>query len=255
MRDTADLVLLTGAADETGEPADTAEPAEAAEQAGTGKPAEPQPSSAGPDPVCSANVAPTDRARVLLSVGGRLVLRRHVWGLIPPWAKGPEGAARMINARVETVAGKPSYRRAVRTARCLLPADGWYEWRAGAQGRQPHLVQRCDGHPLWLAGVWARWHPPGGGAPIASAAVLTGPAPPELAWLHDRAPLVVADSFFSRWLDADGSDPQPVLDTLAAAGYPPLHWHPVSRELGQVRVKGAQLMRPTADEPVTAALF
>jgi putative SOS response-associated peptidase YedK len=248
MRDTADLVLLTGAVDETGEP----DPA--AESSSGNDPA------AAKDPVLSANIAPTDRARVLLEADGRLVIRRHTWGLIPPWSKGPQGAARMINARIETVADKPSYRRAIRTARCLLPADGWYEWRAGQtspakEARRPYLVSRADGEPLWLAGVWARWHPPGGGPAIASAAVLTGPAPPQLQWLHERAPLVVADSFIPRWLASDGSDPSPVLDTLASLGYPPLTWHAVSREIGQVRVKDARLMLAVPAEDPTPVLF
>ncbi len=259
MRDTADLVLLTGAADET-------EPVAA--------PAEPTPAGSAPaesavpdapsrvDPLLSANVAPTDKARVLLIDDGRRVLRRHVWGLIPPWSKGHQGAARMINARIETIDDKPSYRRAIRTSRCLLPADGWYEWQVGPQGRTPHLVQRADGNPLWLAGIWSRWHPPGGGSPISSVAVVTGPAPPELSWLHERAPLVVPDPLMSTWLSADGSDPGPVLDTLTSVGYPPLHWHQVSRDIGQVRRKDAHLMLPVMPpvaaspaSPMTPALF
>lgn len=238
MRDTADLVLLTGSADETG-PED----------------------GGGPDPVKSANIAPTDRVRTVLSAGGQRVLRRHVWGLIPPWSKGPQGAARMINARVETVAEKPSYRRAVTTSRCLLPADAWYEWQVTDHGRLPHLVKRADDRPLWLAGVWARWHPPGGGPPVASACVLTGPAPSQLAWLHDRAPLVVPDPFLDDWLNAEGGDPQGVLDTLCSVGYPRLDWYRVGRGLGQVRDKGAHLMVPVEDSPAgglphePAALF
>lgn len=250
MRDTADLVFLTGAVDETGE-ADEAPGSDGTRAA----PEAPKAAPAAKDPVRSANIAPTDRARVLLETDGRLVIRRHTWGLIPPWSKGPQGAARMINARIETVADKPSYRRAVRTARCLLPADGWYEWRVGPQGRRPYLVSRADGEPLWLAGVWARWHPPGGGPAIASAAVLTGPAPSQLEWLHERAPLVVGDSFRSRWLAADGSDPRPVLDTLASIGYPELRWHAVSREIGQVRVKDARLMLAVPEEEPIPALF
>jgi putative SOS response-associated peptidase YedK len=238
MRDTADLVLLTGAADETGETVADDD---------------------RPDPVRSANVAPTDRARVLLMQDAQLVLRRHVWGLIPPWSKGPEGAARMVNARIETIAEKPSYRRAVRTARCLFPADAWYEWQVTEQGRQPHLVRRADGQPLWLAGIWSRWHPPGGGPAIASAAIVTGPAPTELSWLHERAPVAVPESMFSAWLEADGNDPQPVLDTVLSVGYPPLQWHPVSREVGQVRVKSARLMEPvsppSAPEVTAITLF
>jgi putative SOS response-associated peptidase YedK len=228
MRDTADLVLLTGAADQTDE--------DAAEKD-------------RPDPVRSANVAPTDRARVLLMDEQQLVLRRHVWGLIPPWSKGPEGAARMVNARIETIADKPSYRRAIRTARCLFPADAWYEWQVTERGRLPHLVRRADGRPLWLAGIWSRWHPPGGGPVISSAAIVTGPAPAELSWLHERAPVAVPESMFSTWLEADGADPQPVLDTISSVGYPPLEWHPVSREVGQVRVKDARLMQPVSPAP------
>ena len=241
MRDTADLVLLTGAADETAD--------ERAED-----------DAARPDPVRSANVAPTDRARVLLRHGDGLVLRRHRWGLIPPWSKGPEGAARMINARIETVATKPSYRRAIRTARCVLPADAWYEWQVTADGRHPHLVQRGDHEPLWLAGIWARWHPPGGGPPITTAAVITRPAPEELSWLHERAPMLVPTTLFDQWLGGDGGDAGAVLETLTGAGYPPLEWYPVSREVGQVRVKGAHLMEPEVKavplpEHQEAALF
>ncbi|MCW2548137.1 MAG: hypothetical protein JWN96_2597 [Mycobacterium sp.] len=231
MRDTADLVLLTGAIDETGE--------------------DDQPEA---DPVRSANVAPTDRARVLVLDDGHLVLRRHAWGLIPPWSKGPEGAARMVNARIETIADKPSYRRAVRTSRCLFPADAWYEWQvmsgqSGKSERRPHLVKRADGGPLWLAGIWSRWHPPGGGSAIASAAIVTGPAPQELSWLHERAPVAVPETMFSTWLEADGADPQPILDTLSSVGYPPLEWYPVSREVGQVRVKDARLMEAASAAP------
>jgi putative SOS response-associated peptidase YedK len=235
MRDTADLVLLTGAVDETGE--------------------DDRPDA---DPVRSANVAPTDRARVLVLVDGQLVLRRHAWGLIPPWSKGPEGAARMVNARIETIADKPSYRRAVRNSRCLFAADAWYEWQVingpgGKPERRPHLVRRADGRPLWLAGIWSRWHPPGGGAALASAAIVTGPAPQQLSWLHERAPVAVPEAMFSTWLSADGTDPQPVLDTVGSVGYPPLEWHPVSRELGQVRVKSARLMEPVDLAPAAEA--
>jgi putative SOS response-associated peptidase YedK len=231
MRETADLILLSGAEDETG-PDD----------------------GQGPDPVKSANVAPTDRVRVLLSPDGKRLLRRNVWGLIPPWSKTAQGAARMINARVETVADKPAFRRAVRTSRCLLPADAWYEWQVGELGRVPHLVRRADGQPLWLAGVWARWHPPDGGPVVASASVLTGPAPAELSWLHERAPLVVPEPFMDEWLSSDGGEPGGVLDTLCSVGYPPLEWYRVGRGVGQVRDKGAHLMLPATEPAVTVAI-
>jgi putative SOS response-associated peptidase YedK len=236
MRDSTELVLLTGAADETGE--------DAIEKA-------------APDPVRSANVAPTDRVRVLLRDEGRLVLRRHVWGLIPLWSRDTRGAARMINARVESVATKPAYRRSVRSARCLVPADGWYEWQQTDERRIPHFVQRADGQPIWFAGIWARWRLPGDAEPTDSVAVITGPSPSVLAWLHDRAPVVVPEGFTSRWLGsgdtplAANADVQPLLDTLMSAGSPPLSWHQVSREIGQVRVKDARLMAPVA-APVTA---
>ena len=241
MRDTADLVLLTGADDETGDLQDPA----------TDPPTVPD---------RSANVAPTDPVRVVLQADGRRRLRRVRWGLVPPWSKDTTGAARMINARVETVAENPAYRRAIRTARCVLPADGWYEWQRTpapdgsrpAITRTPYLVQREDGAPLWLAGIWTRWHPPGGGEPVTTAAVLTGPAPDPLSWLHERAPLTVPDRDLDAWLAADGADPQPVLDALIGVGHPPLRWHQVGRGIGQVRDKSADLMRPVGDVPAVA---
>lgn len=238
MRDTAELVLLTGAADETGEDAVDA---------------------TAPDPARSANVAPTDRTRVLLQDAGRLVLRRHVWGLIPPWSSDTRGAARMINARVETVATKPAYRESARGRRCLVPADGWYEWQQTEHGRIPHFVYRADGQPIWFAGVWARWHSPGSSEPRDSVAVITGPSPSDLTWLHDRAPMVVPEAFAPRWLGATDTAPgrsadvQPLLDTLTSLDYPALSWHQVSPEIGQVRVKDARLTAPVA-APVTAGL-
>jgi putative SOS response-associated peptidase YedK len=234
MRDSTELALLTGAADETGEDAID---------------------NAAPDPVRSANVAPTDRVRVLLRDEGRLVLRRHVWGLIPPWSPDSRGAARMINARVETVATKPAYRRSVRSARCLVPADGWYEWQQTDEGRVPHFVQRADGQPIWFAGIWTRWRPPAGAEPTDSVAVITGPSPNALAWLHDRAPVVVPEGFASRWLGSGDSplsmnaEVQPLLDALMSHGCPPLSWHRVSREIGQVLVKDARLMAPITAKP------
>ena len=202
----------------------------------------------------SANVAPTDRVRVLLAPDGQRVLRRHVWGLIPPWSKGREGAARMINARVETVAEKPSYRRAVRTSRCLLPADAWYEWQVGEQGRVPHLVKRADGGPLWLAGLWSRWHPPDGGPPVASAcgADRPGAAGADLAARAGAAgrPGSVHGRVARQRRRAI---PRGVLDTLASVGYPPLEWYRVGRGIGQVRDKGAHLMLPAPEPAIDVA--
>ena len=110
--------------------------------------------------------------------------------------------------------------------------------------------------PLWLAGVWARWHPPGGGPAIASAAVLTGPAPSQLEWLHERAPLVVAGLVPDHvgW-PLTAATRGRYLDTLASIGYPELHWHAVSREIGQVRVKDARLMVAVPEEDPIPALF
>ena len=124
------------------------------------------------------------------------------WGLVPPWAKGPGSSAKMINARVETVAEKPAYRRAFERYRCLIVADGFYEWRPASGGpKQPFHITRSDGSLFAFAGLWSIWHGEADRT-VRSCTILTTAANDLVAPLHDRMPVILEPSAEQEWLDA-----------------------------------------------------
>ncbi len=165
------------------------------------------------------------------------------WGLVPPWAP-PSTAAQRINARVETVLDKPSFRRAIRRQRCLLPADGWYEWVRTPEGRRPHLVRPADGGLLAFAGIFERARRPDG-TPLRTCSVLTGPAPAAVAWLHERAPLLVPAARWDDWLDPD-VDAETLLADLVDGPPRPLTVTEVSTAVNRVQNTGPELLEPIA---------
>lgn len=146
------------------------------------------------------NVAPTQCVPVVREDAPGV--RRAVclrWGLVPAWATEPSVGSRMINARAETAAAKPAFREALRARRCLVPADGFYEWQGTGRRKQPWLFTLRGGLPLALAGIWERWSGPGG--PLETFAVLTTEANDLVRPVHDRMPAVVAPEHFDLWLD------------------------------------------------------
>jgi putative SOS response-associated peptidase YedK len=154
------------------------------------------------------NVAPGQDVPVAVAgpAGRRaLVLRR--WGLVPRFARDPAAGARSANARVETAAEHPAFREAFRARRCLVPADGFYEWRRRRGGAEPHHVTLPDGALFAMAGLWERFEPPDGPA-LETCAVLTGPARGRVRELHARAPILVAPADFGAWLDPAARDPE-----------------------------------------------
>ena len=124
------------------------------------------------------------------------------WGLIPPWADDPSIGNRMINARAETAAEKPSFRNAFKHRRCLVPADGFYEWAKGAgkAPKQPYLIRLKSGQPFAFAGLWESWTSPDGEV-IESCTILTTEANEVLSAIHDRMPVIIAPEDYGRWLD------------------------------------------------------
>ncbi len=153
-----------------------------------------------------ANIAPSqDVAAVRLASGGSGEAgRRFVWlrwGLIPAWAKDPAIGNRMINARAETLAGKPAFRAAFRKRHCLIVADGFYEWKTEAGGKQPYRITLVDGGPFALAGLWERWAGLQGGEAIESCTIVTTEANTRLREIHPRMPVVLAPEAFDPWLD------------------------------------------------------
>jgi putative SOS response-associated peptidase YedK len=123
------------------------------------------------------------------------------WGLVPSWAKAPDTGLKMINARLETVAERPAFRRAFERFRCLILADGFYEWRpTPGSPKQPFHITRTDGRPFSFAGLWSIWHAPDGGE-LRTCTILTREANPAISPLHDRMPVILAPDDESRWLD------------------------------------------------------
>lgn len=197
------------------------------------------------------NLAPTDPAPIVrMSRTGR-VLSVARWGLLPPWATDRKAGVRMINARVETVATARAYAGAFAARRCLVPADGWYEWlrRAGAGGRQAYFMTPRDGSGLALAGVWSAWGPDR----LLTFSVLTTAAAGDLAAVHDRMPLVLPPSRWASWLAADGADAVPLLAPPSAAVLAGLEIRPVGPAVGDVRNDGPQLTAEVDSLPLSDA--
>jgi putative SOS response-associated peptidase YedK len=152
------------------------------------------------------------------------------WGLVPFWAKDPKIGNRMINARAETVAQKPAFRAAFRHRRCLVPADGFFEWQRTGSGKQPWFIHAVSGEPLAFAGLWELWDPPDGGTPLASCAIITTRANAFMQPLHDRMPVVLDEHGRDAWLDQSLA-PSELVALLGPAPEAMLEAWPVSRRV------------------------
>jgi putative SOS response-associated peptidase YedK len=164
---------------------------------------------------------------------------RARWGLVPSWAKEP-GAAQPINARSETLFERPMFRRIALTRRCLVPADGWYEWLETPSGKQPWYHCAADGQPLFFAGLWDAWMSPDG--PLPTYTILTRDAVPELAETHDRMPVIVPHARRQAWLAPETTARDEVGALLAAFAPPPILKWPVGRAVGRSSAEGPQLI-------------
>ena len=156
------------------------------------------------------NICPTEDVLVIRNQNGVRKATNIRWGLVPSWADDIKIGARMINARCETVADKPAFSAAIRTRRCLIPADGFYEWKTQGKKKTRFWIRRPDETLFAFAGLWDRWSKQG--VPIESCTLLTTPANDLIAPVHDRMPVVLSPSDYATWLDPATSDP-------AALGY------------------------------------
>ena len=229
------------------------------------------------------NTAPTNDVFVVYEDGSSRRLDSFRWGLIPRWAKDPSIGNRMINARAETVATKGAFKSALAKRRCIIPVDGFYEWRKvpGQKTKQPFFIHRPDGEPFAFAGLWEEWTGSPGGkkgtgngadadeageagdandagdepAPITirSATIITGTPNEKMAEIHDRMPIILPPSAWDAWLSPDEND----LDTLGKFLVPApaslIEFHPISTEVNNVRNKGEHLTHevdPTTGEVI-----
>lgn len=193
------------------------------------------------------NVAPTDPVPLVrVTAEGHRALSVGRWGLVPAWSRSPAGAARMINARSETVATSRAYAGAFARRRCLVPADGWYEWvRSAGGGKQAYYMTPLDGSVLAFAGIWSVWEGPAG--PLLTCSVLTTAALGELAEVHDRMPLLLPRERWAGWL-APGGEPDALLSPPPPDWLGGLEIRPVGPAVGDVRNDGPEL---TARVPLT----
>lgn len=186
------------------------------------------------------NIAPSQPvAAVRLSPeGGERELALLRWGLVPSWAKDPSIGNRMINARAETVTEKPAFRSAFRSRRCLVPANGFYEWKRAQGRKQPYYVRMRDGRPFAMAGLWERWQGPSGSA-IESCLLVTTQANTLLAPIHDRMPAILSPGDYDSWLSAPGAEGLRLLSLFRP--YPP-------EEMAALEV-GTRVNNPANDFP------
>jgi len=196
-------------------------------------------------PAPSWNVAPTDPVPVV-----RVSQRREArvvdtarWGLLPPWAKDPRAGARMINARAETVATSPAFAPSFQRRRCLVPADGWFEWVRDGKKRQAYYMTPRDSSVLAFAGIWTMWR-----AETLTCSVITTAALGGLTAVHDRMPLILPRERWSDWLAGDGEAAH-LLQPLSPAELAAIEVRPVGAGVGNVRNNGPELISPAAVEP------
>lgn len=178
------------------------------------------------------NIAPTQESPVVrvedAEAGREMALLR--WGLVPFWAKDPSIGNRMINARAETVAEKNAFRNSFKKRRCLVVADGFYEWKKESGGKQPYWLHLPEAKPFAMAGLWSRWDADGE-EPLDTYTILTTDAHPKISGVHHRMPVILRRENYDAWLDPELQEREPLEALLTAEAGDWLDFHPVSREV------------------------
>ena len=173
------------------------------------------------------------------------------WGLLPAWVKDPRRFTLLINARSETLLEKPAFKNAFKRRRCLVPADGYYEWHTSDNRKRPYFIHRRDGAPIGFAGLAETWMGPDG-EELDTVAIVTTAASADLAALHHRVPVTIAPGDFDRWLDCRDDDVEAAMGLLAAPAEGEFAWHEVSIRVNYVANDDAQLVLPITAEQIAA---
>ncbi|NLS94752.1 MAG: SOS response-associated peptidase [Planctomycetaceae bacterium] len=195
------------------------------------------------------NVAPSQPIAVVRERAGSLPPQRELamvrWGLIPSWAKDPAIGSRMINARSETVGDKPAFRAAFRRRRCLVPADGFFEWQRRGKSKQPYFIQMAGEQPFAMAGLWESWTGPDG-SEVESCAILTTVPNELMEAIHDRMPVILPSEAYGEWLDPEQADPEPLKRLLAPFDAGQMKVHAVSSYVNRPSNEGPECIAPVA---------
>ena len=201
--------------------------------------------STAPELTPRYNVAPSQPVGAIRSAeDGRREWVALRWGLIPAWAPEPRTGYSTINARAETVADKPTYRQAFRRRRCLIPADGFYEWVKLGARKQPYCIAPADGQPVAFAGLWERWERDG--QVLESCTILVTQANVRIASIHDRMPVILEPAVEARWLDPAVTDPAALRPLLVPCAPERLRVWPVGTAVNATRHDGPDLMAPVS---------
>jgi putative SOS response-associated peptidase YedK len=193
------------------------------------------------------NVAPTQPVPIVRVAEGRREFALVRWGLIPAWVKDPREFALVINARGESVNEKPAFRNAMKRRRCLVPADGFYEWKTENGRKRAHVIRPRDGATLALAGLWESWMGPNG-EEVETVAIVTTLASADVAHIHHRMPVIVPRDAFGFWLDGVNVDAATAAEIIAPAPEGLLESYGVSDAVNRVVNDGPELIAPAPPE-------
>jgi len=204
-----------------------------------------------PDLAPRHNIAPSQPVAIIRQTpaGSRPLTLAH-WGLVPSWSAEPKSHFSSFNARAETVAVKPAFRQAFRQRRCLIPADGYYEWQTEGKRKQPYFIFRQDREPLAFAGLWERWEREG--QTIESCAIIVTDANTATRPIHDRMPVILAPEDYTRWLSPVSAEAAQALLAPCPADW--LACHPVANRVGNPRIDDPRCIQPVR-VPVNESLW
>lgn len=189
------------------------------------------------------NVAPTQPIPVVYLDEGQRHFRLMRWGLIPSWVKDPKAFSLLINARAESVTEKPAFRNAMKRRRCLIPADGFYEWKPDGARKRPYFIRAKDGAPFAFAGLWETWTGPNG-EEMDTAALVTTDATPDIAHIHHRMPVMLEPDAFQLWLDCANVDATTAQSLLVPTRPGRLEAHEISTAVNRVANDSPALIEP-----------
>jgi putative SOS response-associated peptidase YedK len=192
------------------------------------------------------NVAPTQPIAVVRLMNGKRQFALVRWGLLPSWVKDPKAFSLLINARGETVNDKPAYKAAMKRRRCLIPADGFYEWKALGSRKQPYYVRAKSREPFAFAGLWETWTGPNG-EELETAVIVTTDANQTLAPIYDRMPMIVPPEQFDLWLGGPDEDTTAATALIHPAPDDLLEAYPVSPDVNRVANDNPRLIEPVAE--------
>lgn len=194
------------------------------------------------EPIANYNVAPTQHVPAILHSSGENHLKHLHWGLIPFWAKDPSVGSRMINARIETLTEKPSFKNAFRKRRCLILSNGYYEWSGEKGSKQPYFITSPE-QPFCFAGLWETWKNKEDETLIHSCTIITAEASQAIAHIHNRMPVILHAGAYRNWLDPGFEEFNDLLDILDKGMARDFSFYPVSRAVNSIRNNGPELSK------------